>query len=161
MIPDLAGDLRRYSLFAGVSDEDLGPLLVRMERRHFAAGTTIVGQGDHDEGVHFIREGRVRIEVDGIPVAVLHEGNQFGEMHLIDVQARSAAVIAITDVDTLRLSHRHLLELRKRAPEAFVLVMMNCARDVSRRLRESNRRYAALLRRLGESAPEGGEPPTT
>lgn len=148
MIPEAAADLRRYSLFAGVGDGPLTGLLSRLERHHFAAGTTIVAQGAHDEGVHFIREGRVRVEVDGVPVAVLHEGEQFGEMHLIDIQVRSAAVIAITGLDTLRLSHRELLALRRSDPEDFILILMNCARDVSRRLRESNRRYAALLRRL-------------
>jgi len=154
VIPDLAGDLRRYSLFAGVGDEALGPLLDRLERRHWQAGDTIVAQGAHDEGIYFIREGRVRVEVDGIQIAVLHEGEQFGEMHLIDVQVRSAAVIASTGVETLRLSHRELLGLRKTHPEAFILILMNCARDVSRRLRESNRRYAALLRRRGETGAD-------
>jgi CRP/FNR family cyclic AMP-dependent transcriptional regulator len=146
MIPVAVTELRRYSMFAGVADAALDFVLERMGRIHFEAGAVILEQGAHGEGVYFIREGRVRIEVDGIEIAELHEGELFGEMHLIDIQTRSAAVYACAPVDALTLSNADLMALRKRDIEAFIMILMNCSRDISRRLRESNRRYAALLR---------------
>lgn len=153
MIPVAAAELRRYSMFAGVADAALDFVLERMGRIHFETGALILEQGAHGEGVYFIREGQVRIEVDGIQIAVLHEGDLFGEMHLIDIQTRSAAVYAGTSVEALTLSNADLMALRKRDIESFIMILMNCSRDISRRLRESNRQYAALLR--GAIKPAG------
>ncbi|MDA3963106.1 MAG: cyclic nucleotide-binding domain-containing protein [Planctomycetota bacterium] len=136
-------DLARYSLFAGLGEEHLCFVLEGMGRVRYQPGDKIVEQGSKGDSVYFILSGSVEIVVDGVAIAGLDEGSQFGEMHLIDVQTRSATVRALTRVDALTLSNQDLLALRRRNADACIMILMNCARDVSRRLRAMNKRFAA------------------
>ena len=52
----------------------------------------------------------------------------------------------LEDAWLLTLTNSVFLQLRKRNMEAFTVLLMNCARDISRRLRESNRRLADHLK---------------
>ena len=142
----LPKDLRCYSLFAGLADAVLEQILPQLQRHEHRKGSVVLAQGDHDGRVFFILDGSVEVAADGVPIAVLREGQQFGEMHLIDVQTRSATVSAVSDVTLLSLSSADLLAMRKVDQEAFILIIMNCSRDISRRLRDMNQRYAALVR---------------
>ena len=72
-------------------------------------------------------------------LAVLHRGDCFGEMSLLDIQPRSATVRARTDVSLLVLPYRELLGLEERDHHTFALFVLNIAREVSRRLREAQR----------------------
>jgi CRP/FNR family transcriptional regulator, cyclic AMP receptor protein len=138
--------LREYSLFAGLSFETLDFVCGLLQRQTWICGQDVVRQGERDDRVYFIQEGRVVVRVDGLMMAELREGEQFGEMHLIDIQARSATVTAVTDTVTLSLSNRDIFALRKRNMEAFIVLVMNCARDISRRLRHTNQRNVELMR---------------
>lgn len=99
-------------------------------------------QGDLDNHVYFILDGRVGVWSDGVRIAELQEGQQFGEMHLIDVQPRSASIIAETEVETLSLTHHDFHKIQEKDKDAFIMILMNCARDVSRRLRAANHALA-------------------
>ncbi|MHC5068683.1 MAG: cyclic nucleotide-binding domain-containing protein [Planctomycetota bacterium] len=138
--------LRNYSLFGGLNEDTLSFLLSLLQREEFVAGHDIVRQGAKGDSVYFIVSGKVAVRVDGRTVHRLGEGEQFGEMHLIDIQARSATVTAETDVTALSFTNRDLLLLRRHDLEAFTMLLMNCARDISRRLREMNHQYAKLAR---------------
>jgi CRP-like cAMP-binding protein len=78
-------------------------------------------------------------------IADLQVGDTFGEMELIDVQPCVATVTALSDVSVLTLSNVDLYALRKRDLKAFTLMMMNLARDISRRLRAMDSRFSGEL----------------
>jgi len=65
-------------------------------------------------------------------------------MELIDTQKRSATVTALIHTETLELTNMGLFKIFQRDPDAFRMVMMNLARDLSRRLRDADNRLAAL-----------------
>jgi CRP-like cAMP-binding protein len=65
----------------------------------------------------------------------LGSGDCFGEMALIDLFPRSAAVRAIEDCQAIELSPDDLLRLFEDDVEQFALVQMNLGREISRRLR--------------------------
>ena len=138
--------LRQYSLFGGLSERTLGLLKQLMRRRDFNRGEVLFRRGDRGDEVCFLLEGSVRVEVDGHVLAHIQEGQQFGEMHLIDIMPRSADVIGDQDGDLYILNNSDLLSIKRYNPEAFIMLVMNCSRDISRRLRVMNERYVELLR---------------
>ena len=106
-----------------------------VERRQFKAGEIIVRQGDAGHEAFVIHSGAidVRIHVNGSEriVSRLGEGELVGEMSLFRKAARSADLIAATDVELLVITHEKLewlirnrtqltLEILKRLSELVV-----------------------------------------
>jgi hypothetical protein len=63
-------------------------------------------------------------------------------MEVIDIQPCVATVTASSEVCLLTLSNMDLYALRKRDLKAFTLMIMNVARDISRRLRVMDSRFS-------------------
>ena len=70
----------------------------------------------------------------------LEAGDCFGEMALIDMMPRSASVRAASDCNALELNVDNLHKLYEHDIEQFLILYMNLAREVSRRLRAADRR---------------------
>jgi CRP/FNR family cyclic AMP-dependent transcriptional regulator len=68
-------------------------------------------------------------------IATLGSGETVGEMEIIDMQPRSGTVTATTDGILFGLALRDILNLQREDLPAFTVVIMNLARDISRRLR--------------------------
>ena len=68
----------------------------------------------------------------------LGKGDCFGEMALLDLFPRSAAVRAEEDCSAIELTPAHLYRLYEREPGQFAMIQMNIAREMSRRLRETD-----------------------
>jgi CRP/FNR family cyclic AMP-dependent transcriptional regulator len=73
-------------------------------------------------------------------VALLGPGDWIGEMAILDVQPRSASVRTLAPTVLLRL---HAADVRRllyeRDPGQYALLVMNIARELSRRLRVADR----------------------
>jgi CRP-like cAMP-binding protein len=138
-------------IFGGIHPEGLALLAAHLERRTFAAASRVVTEGEVARELFIIEEGELEVTRHGdegeellhprkeLILAVLRRGDCFGEMSLLDIMPRSATVWARTDVSLLVLHYRSLLELERRDPATFTLLVMNIAREVSRRLREAER----------------------
>lgn len=66
----------------------------------------------------------------------LEVGDCFGEMAIMDLQARSASVIAMQDSSAIEIPVSCLYQVQKKDLKQFTLIQMNMGREVSRRLRE-------------------------
>jgi CRP-like cAMP-binding protein len=128
-------ELARYSLFGGLSDAQLRPLITRLVVEDVAAGTVVIREGEHGDRLWCIVTGAVEVRRHGTLIARLGPGATIGEMELIDMQPRSATVTALTPCQLYGLALRDILALQRRDLPAFTLVVMNLARDLSRRLR--------------------------
>ena len=97
-------------------------------RRRYRSGDTLFHQGDPGDSLHLIDKGHVAIRVanlrgDLFTVDVLGPGASFGEQSLVHDARRSAAAVAIGNVETLMLQRLAFDELRRRYPAtAWVLV---------------------------------------
>jgi len=143
------GSLARLDLFGGLKPAHLKRLAaIGVEERH-ARGATIFEEGDPGDRFYLILDGAVRISrfVSGLgeeALAVLRAGAYFGEMSLIDDQARSAAAIAHETC--------HLFVLRRTDLEDLLFVDRDLAyeflwqlvRTLSRRLRATNDKMTFL-----------------
>jgi len=136
--------LKDYSLFGGLLPEELECLRPLLETKSYAAGEVILREGTPNESIHFILEGAVSIERAGTSLATLGEGDTFGEMEFLDVMPAVATVVARAPTTVAMISNRALRELSKASMRAFALVVMNLARDLSRRLRRMDELVAGL-----------------
>ncbi|MFW5690077.1 MAG: cyclic nucleotide-binding domain-containing protein, partial [Spirochaetota bacterium] len=71
-------------------------------------------------------------------LTIMHTGDTFGEMELIDIQPCAASVRAVEPTDTLSLSNRDLYKVSKIDMKTYALLVMNLAREISRRLRRAD-----------------------
>ena len=150
--PELMLFLQSHALFGGLDDAALAPVVPLLKREHFDAGTFIVREGEPGDRMHFILSGSAEVVKDATPdapadhtlaqLSVLKPGDAFGEMGLIDVQARSASVRALEAVETLSLTNRDLHKLYRTNSEVFTMIILNLARELSRRLRKMDEKAA-------------------
>jgi CRP-like cAMP-binding protein len=116
-----------------------------MRVREFAAGEMVFLEGDPSNAAYIIKSGRVEIlkESPGGPLrlAVLGEGDIFGEMGLVDERPRSAAARALEPVVATAVDRHELLELLLHRPrEALALL-----RVLFERLRMADQALAARI----------------
>ncbi len=131
--PDL---LRRYSLFGGLIDSQLQTLVARISVSDVAAGTAIMREGEKGDQLFCLVSGEVEVRRGDRVITRLGAGETIGEMELIDMNPRSATVVALTRCTLYALARRDILALQREDLPAFTLVIMNLARDLSRRLRQ-------------------------
>ena len=127
--------LQRYSLFGGVLPEQIEHIKPLFGLARYDAGDAPMREGDPNDKIYFIVGGRVSVSKQGIVIAELGEGETFGEMELIDVMPSIATITALEPLEVVTISNRALYEISKIEPKAFALLVMNLARDLSRRLR--------------------------
>ncbi len=92
--------LRPIDLFKTLTPRQLTDVAERMTKRHYAAGETIIREGEIGEEFFLISEGEVDVIRAEHEVARLGPGDFFGEVALISGERRNAAVVAVTGVDT-------------------------------------------------------------
>jgi CRP/FNR family cyclic AMP-dependent transcriptional regulator len=90
--------LEKVPLFAGLSQKQLGKLLVKLFEKEYPLGETIFLQGDPGKALFIVLSGKILIARSGHAgeeqVATLEPGSYFGELALIDDQPRSATARA-------------------------------------------------------------------
>jgi putative ABC transport system ATP-binding protein len=74
-----------------------------MKKRHFAAGETIIREGEPGEDFFLISDGEVEVIRSDHEVARLGPGDFFGEVALISGEPRNATVVAEGGVDAYAL----------------------------------------------------------
>ena len=91
--------IQRVPLFAGLDRNELERLARTFKERNFAEGETVATEGRAGVGFFVIESGQARVAVRGEERATLGPGDHFGEIALIDDNARrTATVSAATDL---------------------------------------------------------------
>lgn len=137
--------LRKVPLFAGLSDEDLQKLERVSIRKTYPKENVIFFEEDEGDSLFIIVSGRVKvtkISGDGkeIILAILGDGEFFGDMSLLDSERRSATVIALDETEVCTMRRREFLDLLHDSPMLAVKLL----EVLSRRLREANRKIGNL-----------------
>ena len=138
--PPTIDRLREIGLFGALSDEVLAHLSRNLQQRRVAPGTTIFQEGDAAHDMFVVLDGEVEVLKKSRRgrmqrVAILGPSDAFGEMSIIDVQPRSATVRALAPARLLRIAAEDLDALYRHDVKSYAIVVLNVARDLSRRLR--------------------------
>ena len=91
--------LHSVPLFAGLEQHDLERIARSFKQRRFSAGDTVASEGSGGVGFFVIGDGQAKVTVHGEDRGTLGPGDYFGEIALIDDQARrTATVVADSDL---------------------------------------------------------------
>jgi CRP/FNR family cyclic AMP-dependent transcriptional regulator len=150
--PDLKAFLLATPFFGGLSDASLDYLVSMLVERRFDAGTTVVAEGESGRSMFIVHTGELvvsrRLESgQDIRMNDLAPGDFFGEMTLIEMQNRSATVVAQSPTVLYELTAQKLYACYKADINAYVMVIQNINRELCRRLRRADHRIAELQMR--------------
>jgi CRP-like cAMP-binding protein len=148
--PDLTTRLREIGLFGGLSDEMLVELANSLERLDLEPGSPAFREGENGRDMFVLLDGEMEVLKHSkrnteARVAILGPGDWFGEMSILDVMPRSATVRALAPSRLLRITAHDLDTLYRRDLKSYSLVVLNIAREMSRRLRVADGLLAELV----------------
>lgn len=141
--------LYSHSLFGGLTDIELDKIRTYFKEEHYKAGDLILTEEEPNNRLFFIITGNVSIvkkhisasnpkHVETVILCRFVEGDTFGEMELIDIQPCAASVRADSDTVVYTFTNNDLYQLSKWNQKTYTMIIMNLAREISRRLRISN-----------------------
>jgi len=144
---DLKAFLIATPFFGGLSEAGLDRLVSMLVERRFDA--TVVAEGEPGRSMFIVHAGKLVVSKLGdsglvIRMAGLEPGDFFGEMTLIEMQNRSATVVAESPTVLYELTARNLYACYKADVHAYVMVIQNINRELCRRLRRADNRLAEL-----------------
>lgn len=132
-------------IFSGLSSSALESILSRMTKRTYRKNNMILMEDEFGDTFFIIGGGSVkitRVSEDGreVILAMLGEGDFFGEMSLLDGETRSANCIALGDSWVLMLRRRDFLEILEEYPKIAISLLA----EMARRIRKSDEQIESL-----------------
>ncbi|MFZ6016174.1 MAG: Crp/Fnr family transcriptional regulator [Nitrospirota bacterium] len=137
--------LKYIPLFSTLNSRQLNIISHRCQKRFAPKDSVILHQNDKSFDLYVVISGRVRVSLiseDGkeIVLAVLKEGDFFGELSFFDENLRSATVTAITDSNLLILNRDDFLKILHENPAIAVNLLL----VMGGRLRKANEKIETL-----------------
>jgi CRP-like cAMP-binding protein len=135
--------LTRIPIFAGLPDRVMDLIAATMRVAHVVPGAQLLREGEHARSMFIVREGELQILKRGrdgteFKLAVLKTGDVVGEMSLIDIQPRSATARAVGEATLCVIDQQEIAKLYQTDLEVYTLLVLNIAREISRRLRRAD-----------------------
>jgi CRP/FNR family transcriptional regulator, cyclic AMP receptor protein len=148
-LPDLKAFLLSTPFFGGLSDASLDLFVPMLVERRFDVGATVVSEGEPGRSMFIVHSGELAVSKRAdsgcaIRIASLAPGDFFGEMTLIEMQNRSATIVAESPIVLYELTAGKLYACYKADIYAYVMVMQNINRELCRRLRRADNCIAEL-----------------
>ena len=143
-------ELRNIGLFGALSDDVLEYLSTLLSVETPPAGATLFREGEDANAMFVVINGEVEVlkkskRTVEARVAVLGPGDWFGEMSIVDIQPRSATVRALAPSRLLRVTSADLDALYRHDLRSYAIIILNLARELSRRLRVADGILADLI----------------
>jgi CRP-like cAMP-binding protein/rhodanese-related sulfurtransferase len=114
---DWMAKLLQAKVFHRIPPANIQSIFMRLETEHFKKGEAVINQGEEGENFYIIRQGACRVvrktrkNPEGMVLATLKSGDNFGEESLISGGKRNASVIMETDGVLMKLPKTDFLDL--------------------------------------------------
>jgi CRP/FNR family transcriptional regulator, cyclic AMP receptor protein len=131
--------LKKFTLFSLLDENETETLANHLDELNFLAGKIIFKIGDPGGIMYVVESGKVELYLqdkadERVHLGYVNEGELFGELSLLDNEARSASAKAIEDTRLIAIDREDLLILVQSHPPA-ALDMMSA---LGHRIRSSN-----------------------
>jgi CRP/FNR family cyclic AMP-dependent transcriptional regulator len=132
-------------MFSLLPGDQLLLLTQVLSRKPYPRNSTVIAAGDPADALYIVISGRLKVMMSDnegreIILAILHQGEVFGEMGLIDQAPRSATVVAMESCELLTITRT---DFTKCLQKNFDLTM-NVIRGLVKRLREADKKIGSL-----------------
>ena len=157
--------LKSLPLFGELDDNELVEIWNHVQTRSYKKANIILFEEDPGDSLFIIKEGKVKItrlseEGKEVILSILGEGEFFGEMSLLDGEARSANVIALADSEVFVLKREEFLNILKDNHQIAISLLEELAYRIRKSdqqieylsLADAENRVALTLLRIAEES---------
>lgn len=154
--PLSSAELRNIGLFGALNDDVVDHLANALSVDTPSSGQLLFREGEEASAMYVVVRGELEVlkkSRRGIDarVALLGPGDWFGEMSIVDIQPRSATVRAVAPCRLVRITPSDLDALYRYDVRSYAIVVLNLARELSRRLRVADSILADLIANVLDS----------
>jgi len=137
--------LKYFPLLADLDEEELELVRKKLILRKFGRNSPIIFEDDVGNCLFIIKKGRVKISINAPDggeaiLAILGEGDFFGELSVIDGLARSASVTSIDGVELMMMNRNDFMELLEKVPKIAITLL----KELAGRIRKSDSQISSL-----------------
>ena len=137
--------LKNIPLFSELEDDDLLAISKVAVRQSFRKDNMVLIEEEVGSTMFIILDGRVKIsrisdEGREVILSIMSEGDFFGEMSILDGQARSANVVTLDDSTILIIHREDFLQMMHDFPQ----IAINLLKELAHRLRRSDSQIKSL-----------------
>ncbi len=137
--------LKYIPLFSELVDDDLRAISKVAVKQNFRKDNMVLIEEEVGSTMFIILDGRVKIsrisdEGREVILSIMSEGDFFGEMSILDGQARSANVITLEDSSILIIHREDFLQMMHDYPQ----IAINLLKELAHRLRRSDSQIKSL-----------------
>jgi len=130
--------LRRIPMFARLNYQELVRVLDIARIKHYEKDSQVIREGEDGDRMFVLVNGKVKVEKEGVELAVIGNGGHFGEMALIDREKRSATVTTLSECDALEIEIDSFEELLHAEAFLSVKILRSFLQVLSLRLRDTS-----------------------
>jgi CRP/FNR family transcriptional regulator, cyclic AMP receptor protein len=127
--------LKNSAIFQNCKETDLIEIASICREQQFERGTVIFEKDDTGYCVYFIYKGQVSIHDGAHELALLSENELFGELSLLDSEARSASATTLTDCILLKIEQEDFYDVVATNTDILKGIM----KTLCKRLREQDK----------------------
>jgi CRP/FNR family cyclic AMP-dependent transcriptional regulator len=140
--------LQSVPIFAGLEQKALGLLLEHTKEQEFPENGVIACEGETCNKLFVIGSGSVRLfknfgKAGQVELATLGSKDFFGESCILDTLPRMATIQAASPTTLFTISSMAFYHLYQNMPAQHCILLLNIARDLSRRIRAMDAIFAA------------------
>jgi CRP/FNR family transcriptional regulator, cyclic AMP receptor protein len=142
--------LRGVSFFAELNDDELATISNIIEKKGFKSGDVIFKENEEGGHLYILRKGEVKAcktTPDGglLTLMLMKDGDVFGEMSFLDGRARTATLVAITDVELFVIEKAAFENYVEKYPKLIYKIMVNLVFQIHSIVRGMNARYLEMV----------------
>jgi len=140
--------LKNSDIFQNCKETDLIEIASICREQHVDKGSAIFKKDDSGNCVYFIYKGQVSIHDGEHQLAMLSENELFGELSLLDSEARSASATALTECILLKIEQEDFYDVIATNTDILKGIM----KTLCKRLRQQDKINVELKRNSNMSA---------
>jgi CRP-like cAMP-binding protein len=142
--------LRKVPIFSDLSQSELKALERIVHKRSYQINEVVFNMGEPGVGMYIIEQGAVSIALPTSEkenykeLALLKDGDFFGELALLDEEPRSATAIAKQPTQLIGFFHPDLFGILETKPKTGIKILLKLASMIGERLRNQNKELQRL-----------------
>ncbi|NUQ80217.1 MAG: 6-phosphofructokinase [Bacteroidetes bacterium] len=117
--PEVISFLKSVENFSQLNDDDIRVIAGFLKKTKFKAGETVYKEGDAGGEAYLVAAGELAWEKFDRTIKIYSKGSLFGELSLVDDQARNGTVRALTNVELFSFSRQDIETLEQGNPLAY------------------------------------------
>ena len=142
--------MRKEQFFDDFTDRELEIIAKITNEKDFELGETIFKESENGSSLYVLRSGEVKAYVnapdgENFTLAIMKDGDIFGQMSFIDGQPRSATIMAISDVKTFVMEKTDFETIIDENPRLVHKIMKKIVLNVHSIVRGMNSRYREMI----------------